>query len=123
MLTEFTEFLAAIENDEQRERLTQTLYWVAETFPQLEARFAWKQPMFTDHGTFIIGFSVAKAHFAIAPEDVTMEKFLPRFDELGYTYGKKMVRIRWDQETDFELLADMIQFNITDKANHQKFWR
>ncbi|MCQ4950818.1 hypothetical protein NE646_14380, partial [Bittarella massiliensis] len=37
-------------------------------FPDLTPKIAWNQPMFTDHGTFIIGFSAAKAHLAVAPE-------------------------------------------------------
>jgi uncharacterized protein YdhG (YjbR/CyaY superfamily) len=45
--------------------------------------------MFTDHGTFIIGFSVAKHHLAEKPE----------FDKIvkaGYDHTKELVRIRWD---------------------------
>ena len=40
----------------------------AEKFPQLKEENKWNQPMFNDHGTFIIGFSIAKGHIAVAPE-------------------------------------------------------
>ena len=35
-------------------------------------------------GTFIIGFSAAKAHISIAPETVTMETFAKDIKEAGY---------------------------------------
>ncbi|MGC2952001.1 iron chaperone, partial [Enterococcus faecium] len=41
---------------------------ITETKPQLDTTVKWNQPMFTDHGTYIIAFSFAKNHFSIAPE-------------------------------------------------------
>ena len=64
----FEEYLAKIEYETHRSRMREVLVWVNDTFPTLAPKIAWNQPMFTDHGTFIIGFSVAKGHFAISPE-------------------------------------------------------
>lgn len=36
---------------------------ITETYPQLDTTVKWNQPMFTDHGTFIIAFSFAKIIF------------------------------------------------------------
>ena len=39
--------------------------------------------MFTDHGTFIIGFSIAKHHLAVAPERVVIQHFLMKLYRLA----------------------------------------
>ncbi|EUJ38384.1 hypothetical protein BCAMP_08961 [Brochothrix campestris FSL F6-1037] len=53
---------------EHQGRVSEVLNWIATTYPQLEQEIKWKQPMFIDHGTFIIAFSVAKHHLAVAPK-------------------------------------------------------
>lgn len=63
VLTPYLEKLGATPH---RAQLITLLNWVHTTFPQLKARVAWNQPMFTDHDTFIIGFSTAKDHLNIA---------------------------------------------------------
>lgn len=122
-MTEFMEFLDAIDNPEHRARTQQVLQWVTDTFPQLGRRIAWGQPTFTDHGTFIMAFSLAKAHLAVAPETVTLERFSQRIEQAGYTYTKMLMRIKWDQPVDHDLLKDMIAFNIEDKKDHKGYWR
>ena len=62
------EYLATIPNDDNRARMVEVLNWVAEHYPELELRVAWNQPMFTHRGTYIIGFSAASKHMAMAPE-------------------------------------------------------
>ncbi|MFY9944416.1 MULTISPECIES: iron chaperone [unclassified Exiguobacterium] len=119
----FDDFLATIDDLEHRAKLDDIFVWVRETFPHLEERIAWNQPMFTDHGTFIIAFSVAKAHFAVAPEAVPLEVFQMQIREAGYTQTKQLFRIKWSQTVDYDLLRDIIAFNIEDKAGHTSFWR
>ena len=70
------EFLATIPNDDNRARMADVLVWFGLTYPEMELRIAWNQPMFTHHGTFIIGFSTASQHMAMAPpERATMIRF------------------------------------------------
>lgn len=64
----FDEFLKTISNSDNRKKLKNVLSWVNKNYPFLVTELKWNQPMFIDHGTFIIGFSVAKDHFSIAPE-------------------------------------------------------
>jgi uncharacterized protein YdhG (YjbR/CyaY superfamily) len=80
----FSEYLSTIDNPQHRERMEEILRRVAESFPGLSKRIAWSQPMFTDHGTFIIGFSVAKKHLAIAPESKTIARFSDEIKQAGY---------------------------------------
>ncbi|MED4055900.1 iron chaperone [Niallia taxi] len=119
----FAEYLEKIDNSLHRERTEEVLSWVAENYPNLVAKIAWKQPMFTDHETFIIGFSIAKHHLAVAPEKVVIERFSNDIKESGYDHTKELVRIKWEKPVDFSLLAKMIEFNIADKADCTTFWR
>lgn len=79
--------------------------------------------MFTDHGTFIIGFSVAKHHLAVAPERAGIVRFSDEIVRAGYEHSKKLLRIRWGQPVDYALLERIIAFNIADKADCTSFWR
>ncbi|SFX33720.1 hypothetical protein SAMN04487866_10529 [Thermoactinomyces sp. DSM 45891] len=119
----FADYLATIENQQNQARLEEVLDWVIERFPNLVPRIAWNQPMFTDHGTFIIGFSVAKHHFSFSPEKVVIDRFSDEIKRAGYEHTKQLVRIRWDDPIDFSLLEKIIEYNIVDKADCSAFWR
>lgn len=119
----FLEFLQKIDDPVQRDRTEEVLTWVARMYPNLKPEIKWNQPMFTDHGTYIIGFSVAKQHMAVAPEQVVIERFSDDIVQAGYDYTKQLIRIRWDRTVDFSLLENIIAFNIADKAECTSFWR
>ena len=119
----FAEYLAHIENPQHRTRTEDVLAWVTKKYPDLKPKIAWNQPMFTDHGTFIIGFSIAKHHLAVAPERVGIIHFSDEIIKAGYDHSKQLVRIQWDSPVDFSLLEKMIEFNIMDKADCSTFWR
>ena len=119
----FAEFLAGIDNPSHRERTEEVLAWIHEKYPHLNTEIKWKQPMFTDHGTFIIGFSVSKKHLAVAPESVTITHVEEDIVKAGYDYTKELIRIPWNGTVDYSLLEKMIEFNIFDKANCTTFWR
>lgn len=119
----FSQYLMGIENRDQLYRMEEVLTWVAENFPDLEPQFKWNTPMFTDHGTYIIGISISKQHISIAPEEVAMVKFADDIKQAGYTFTKGLFRIRWKDEVNYELLEKIISFNIEDKADYTKFWR
>ncbi|MGE6578711.1 iron chaperone [Paenibacillus xylanexedens] len=119
----FAEFIARIDNPEHQARTEEVLNWVTEKFPNLKQKIAWNQPMFTDHETFIIGFSVSKQHLAVAPEKAGIIRFSEEITQAGYDHTKELVRMKWKQEIDFSLLERMIEFNIADKAECSTFWR
>ncbi len=122
-MEDFAEFFAGIDNPQHRARTEEVLGWVARRFPNLATKIAWNQPMFTDHGTFIIGFSVSKNHLAVAPEKAGIARFSEEIVQAGYDHTKELVRIRWDGPVDYSLLEKMIEFNIQDKAGYTTFWR
>lgn len=119
----FAEYLARIDNQQHRDRMEEIFAWVTKRFPYLMPKIAWNQPMFTDHGTFIIGFSVAKHHLSVAPESVGINHFSDEIVQAGYDHTKELVRIPWDCPVDLSLLEKMIEFNIMDKAECSTFWR
>lgn len=117
------EYLATIPNDDNRARMVEVLNWVAERYPELELRVAWNQPMFTHHGTYIIGFSAASKHMAMAPERAPMIRFESVMRERGTDFSKKFARQPWNKPFDYELLDAFIQDQLTDKRDITSFWR
>lgn len=119
----FSEYLSQISNPQHRARTEEIFTWVSERFPNLVPKMAWNQPMFTDHDTFIIGFSISKQHLAVAPESVGISHFAEDIVQAGYDHTKEIIRIRWDSPVDYTLLEKLIEFNIWDKAECTTFWR
>lgn len=119
----FADYLVSINNPQHRERTEEVLGWVAKRFPDLVPKIAWNQPMFTDHGTFIIGFSVSKLHLAVAPERAGILRFSDEIIAAGYEHSKELIRVPWDGPVDYSLLERIIGFNISDKAGCSTFWR
>ena len=117
------EFLATIPDDDNRERMVDVVVWVGFTYPELELRIAWNQAMFIHHGTYIIGFSAASKHMAVAPERATMIRFEPVMRERGTDFGKKVARQPWDKPFDYELLDAFIQYQLAEKQDITSFWR
>ncbi|HIT01700.1 MAG TPA: iron chaperone [Candidatus Enterenecus merdae] len=119
----FAEYLAQIKAPQHRTRMEKVLEWVGRTFRELEPKIAWNQPMFTDHGTFIIAFSAAAKHLAVSPERAGMEHFTQEIAQAGYGQSEMLFRIPWDKDVDYPLLHRMIAFNRTEKAHCKTFWR
>ncbi len=119
----FEEYLNTMDVPEQRDKMEATLQWVQEKYPSLETRIAWNQPMFTDHGTYIIGFSYSKNHISLSPEVKPMKKFWDLIEETGLSHTNNIIRIQWEDPVPYSLLEKLIDYNIEDKADYNKFWR
>lgn len=119
----FEKYLAGIDNPDHRERMDKVLTWVTNKYPKLEPQIKWNTPMFSNHGTFIIGFSTAKHHMSISPEEVGIARFADDIKQAGYTSTKGLFRIQWKEQINYELLEKIIEFNIQDKAEYTTFWR
>lgn len=119
----FEEFLNTIEDVEHRNKLKSILAWVSEKYPYLKQEVKWNQPMFSNEGTYIIGFSTAKKHIAVSPEKAGMVQFGTKINEAGYSSSEMIFRIGWDEKVDYDLLADIIDYQIKDKEGYSHFWR
>jgi len=119
----FEKYLAGIDNPDHQDRTKEVLEWVSREFPNLEPQIKWNTPMFTDHDTYIIGFSTAKQHMSVSPENAGIAHFSDDIAKAGYSATKGLFRIRWNEPVNYELLKKMIEFNIQDKAEYTSFWR
>lgn len=116
-------FFEEIVDDKKREKLKGILDWILKTFPTVKMEYKWNQPMITDHGTYICGFSYATGHITVGLENYVMNKFVSAIEEAGYSHGKMIFRIKWDEEVNFDLLKSIILFVIEDKSDVKSFWR
>ncbi|ARF18788.1 iron chaperone [Sporosarcina ureae] len=119
----FSKYLASIDDPDHRDRIEEILKWVANEFPNLEPIIKWNTPMFSDHDTFIIGFSTAKHHISVSPEPAGIANFADDIAQLGYSATKGLFRIQWNEPIHYDLLKKIIEFNIQDKADCKSFWR
>ncbi len=119
----FASYLITIGNQDHRKTMEGVFAWVQKTFPTLVPKIVWNQPMFTDHGTFIIGFSVAKHHFAVSPDVTAIKLFSEDIAKSGYSQTKNLFRIKWEMAVDYALLERIIRFNIDDKKECKTFWK
>ncbi|HEL1661396.1 TPA: iron chaperone [Streptococcus suis] len=113
------EFLNKVNNPVLKDKLEAIFAQIQQEFPSLTTEIKWNQPMFIMDGTFIIGFSAAKAHISIAPETVTMETFAKDIKEAGYEATSNLFKIR----VNWDLLRNIIAFNMEEKKGYEKFWR
>jgi uncharacterized protein len=118
----FNDYLNKMDSD-KKEKMSLILNHILTNFESLTPIISWKQPMFTDHKTFIIGFSYSKNHIAVAPERKTIDRFKETITEKGYEHTKELFKIKWDNDIAFDLIDDMIKYNIEDKKDTHTFWR
>ncbi|AKG74510.1 iron chaperone [Salinicoccus halodurans] len=122
-MQEFEVFLNKLDDQDVRFKIEEVLQWISDKYPGMGKTVKWNQPMFTDHGTFIIAFSVAKKHVSVAPETAAIKHCQQEIKEAGHSYTDNVIRITWNEPMDYELLEKLIDFNIEDKKDHDKFWR
>ncbi|QLK86906.1 iron chaperone [Staphylococcus sp. 17KM0847] len=121
----FDDFLETIDQPDHREKLKTVIDHILIDYPELTLEIKWNQPMLLlkENGTFILAFSKAKPHFAIAPEKYTRDYFDADIQKTGYQATKMFIKIKWTETVDYDLIYKMIDKNIKDKKDYTKFWR
>lgn len=119
----FEEFLNTVDDEEKRVKLKIVLDWVQTNYPHFDEEVKWKQPMFSNEGTYMIGFSVAKNHVAVSPEKAGITKFEDELQERGYNPTAMIFRVPWNKEMDYDLLKRIIDFQEKDKKGYGTYWR
>lgn len=119
----FRTYLESIKDDNQRSRMAEILEWMGMTFPQLEGVIKWKQPMFIDHNTFIIAFSLSNTHISFSLESYIMDLFSMKILASGYQLTKNLAKIKWTDTIDYSLLEQLISYNMNDKKTCTTFFR
>lgn len=115
------DYLAQAKAPQRRVRMAEVLEWAERTFSGLELRVAWNQPVFTDHGTFIVGISVSAGIWPFLRGG--LGGLFPGNRPGRLCRGKMLFRIPWERDVDYTLLRRMIAFNRTEKAHCKTFWR
>ena len=116
-------YIDKMEEGYNKEKFSELLFWIKTNFSNLEPVIKWNEPMFVLNGTFIIGFSTSKKHFSISPEVKGIQHFEQKIEAAGYDHTKNIIRVRWAEEIDYDLLKEIIEYNILDKEGHETFWR
>lgn len=116
-------FIDAIDNEAIKTKVISLINHIQLTFPNLHLEIKWKQPMFLFNQTYIIGFSLSKKHLSISPEQETIEHFTEKIKALGFEHSKMIIRLPYQKDLPFDLIDEMIQYQINAKKDHQKFWR
>ncbi|MBK0348002.1 DUF1801 domain-containing protein [Aerococcaceae bacterium zg-ZJ1578] len=116
-------YIQELQNPIQAQQLQQIYDLIQTEFAKLEYVVKWNQPMFLDHGTYIIGFSVSKHYVNVAPEIATMEHFAAEIQARQYATTKNYLKLGATDTVDLDLIRRMIAFNIEEKKDYQKFWR
>ncbi|OJF91615.1 iron chaperone [Alkalibacterium sp. 20] len=119
----FENYLHSLDDETHRQKLSDLFNFIDSEFPDLDKRIAWNQPMYTDHDTFIIGFSVSKNHISVAPKKVELRQFKKEIKENNYDFLKEIFKIKKSQPINKELIRDLVAFNIEDKKDCKTFWR
>lgn len=122
-MKDINEFFSTILEPEQRARLEDLFEWTKKHYPQFNVVIKWNQPMFTDHDTFIIAYSISKKHLSVAPESIAITTFKDAIEKAGYQHTENIIKIAWDQTIDFNLLKKIIDYNVQEKIDYTKFWR
>ena len=115
--------LSKLADPARHNKIAELFTWILKTFPTLKVETKWNQPMFLDHGTFIIGFSFAKDHFSVAVEYDTLQKFQADIIKSGYAKTTMLFQVKWKQDIDYDLFKRIIETNIKEKAAYTTFWR
>jgi len=116
-------FLAKITDEDKQNKLRTLFTHILQEFPDLIPVIKWGQPMFTHHQTFILGISVSKQHFAVSPETPCLNQFTSEIEDAGYSYTENIIRIKWTEDINEDMIFKMIAFNLEDKSEVTTFWR
>ncbi|MGO1923936.1 MAG: iron chaperone [Jeotgalicoccus sp.] len=119
----FKPYLEKIEDEKDRKKVRDVYKWIEDQFPDLQREVKWSTPLYSHHGTFIIGVKPARKHFSINPEFEGIDVFSDKIKKAGYTHEKMTYKIKYSDEVNYGLLKEIIEYNIEDKKDTVKFWR
>lgn len=117
------EYIKNIDEPLKQEKVEELLLWITDNYQSLTPVIKWNEPMFILNNTFIIGFSISKKHIAVSPEVKGIQQHEKEIDAANYEHTKNIIRIKWGQTINYELIKNIIDFNIVDKENSTAFWR
>lgn len=115
--------LNKIDTDEHRRQFSQVITWIAKNYPEFDMAIKWQQPHFEYKGTFIIGLNTAKKHISFFIEKAGIRQFEEAFKKNGYDYTESIYKVKWTDDMNYDLLKEVIDFQVEDKKNLTTYWR
>lgn len=115
-------FFEKISDDQQREKISNLYYHLVDLDDDLTSIYAWNQPMIKYKETFILAFSVAKAHFAIGLDARTLDFFTSNIQDNQYELMKKGFKVKYTQGINLQLFEEMVKYTIIIKKDATGFW-
>lgn len=119
-----TAVLSKIADEGNRAKFAAFLTRLEAEFPELEGNVKYGQPMYEAHGTFIIGFKPAKAHFGIIAETAAAQ-FKAEAEDLGlsFTGSGQVITVKWAQDIPFELVKKLVAVQLAEKEDSRTYFR
>lgn len=106
-----------------KDKIVLIFEFMEEKFPELVLEIKWNEPMFSFNNSFVIAFSVWKNHISISPEKYAIDIYKEKLLSFNYEITSNLFKIKKDQEIDFDLLFEIINFKIKDKSNSKTFFK
>lgn len=106
-----------------KHKMVSIFQFMEEKFPELVLEIKWNEPMFSFNNSFIIAFSVLKNHISISPEKYAIDIYKEKLLSFNYEATANLFKIKKDQEVNFDLLFEIINFKIKDKSNSKTFFK
>ncbi|BDP73933.1 hypothetical protein EfmAA96_17180 [Enterococcus faecium] len=122
-MEKFQPIINQIKEKEHQQKIKDLFAKITETYPQLDTTVKWTGCQLMEVIFGIIAFSFAKNHFSIAPEKAAIRALEKNIQEAGYVYTDNVIKVPWKSVINWELIEQLISFNIEDKKGHDKFWR
>lgn len=106
-----------------KDKMVSIFQFMEEKFPELVLEIKLNEPMFSFNNSFIIAFSVWKNHISISPEKYAIDIYKEKLLSFNYEAAANLFKIKKDQEVNFNLLFEIINFKIKDKSNSKTFFK
>ncbi|CAD2070680.1 DUF1801 domain-containing protein [Jeotgalicoccus meleagridis] len=110
-------------DETKQEKLKEVFDWIEKHYPEFEGQVKWSTPLYVKDGSFMIGIKPSKHHFSVNPEAKGIEKFSEKIKNAGYSHEKMTYKVKYTDDMNYDLLKEIIDFNIEDKKHLDTFWR
>ncbi|UUX33855.1 iron chaperone [Fundicoccus culcitae] len=122
-MTSYQDILNKISEPTQKEHFQNLVDWVQTQHPDFDQSIKWSQLLFEYNGTFIVGFKPTKNFVSVTSEKGLMAKFADKVEAAGYTATDMTYKVPWTAPFNFDLLEELIQIQLEDKKDLNKYWR
>lgn len=115
--------LNKVDSPAHKQQFSKLLTWIASNYPDMDMAIKWQQAHFSHKGTFIVALNTAKPHISFFIEKAGIRRFQDKIEAKGYDHTELLFKVKWTDNLDEQLLKEIIDFQIADKAGLTSYWR